>query len=243
MDNSKSQLVLVTGASRGIGLGIAKAFANNGDKVVLVGRQDKKQMQDAMETLACHGGYCTDLSDYIQAQALHAQVTAAYGSVDVLVNCAGIAYFGLFADMQEADWQHVLAHNLHTVIHMSHLVTPDMVRKRSGCIINISSVWGLTGASCEAVYAAAKGAVNIFTQSLAKELGPSGVRVNAIACGAFDTRMNDRLSPDEKSTFTEGIPLGRFGEPDEAGTLAVFLASPQASYLTGQIIRLDGGLV
>jgi 3-oxoacyl-[acyl-carrier protein] reductase len=118
-----------------------------------------------------------------------------------------------------------------------------MVREKSGVIINVSSIWGIAGASCEAVYAAAKGAVNAFTRSLAKELGPSGVRVNAIACGAFDTRMNDRLTTAERDSFTESIPLGRFGEPAEAGALALFLASDAAMYITGQVICIDGGYI
>jgi 3-oxoacyl-[acyl-carrier protein] reductase len=139
--------------------------------------------------------------------------------------------------------QAILAANLLSVMNASHCAIPHMVRAKAGCIINISSIWGISGASCEAVYSAAKAGVNGFTKALAKELAPSGIRVNAIACGAFDTRMNNHLSPQEKIAFANQIPLGRFGTPHEAGNLALFLASHNAAYLTGQVIPLDGGVV
>jgi 3-oxoacyl-[acyl-carrier protein] reductase len=161
----------------------------------------------------------------------------------VLVNNAGSDYFGLLTDMTAQDIDRVLRDNLQAAICATQRVVPAMVKKKQGVIVNITSVWGVAGASCEAVYAAAKAGIIAFTKSMAKELGPSGIRVNAIACGAFDTRMNDRLTRDEKAAFAQEIPLRRFGKPEEAGALAVFLASPQAGYLTGQVIALDGGLV
>ena len=239
------KIVLVTGSSRGIGLGIARSFAEKGHMVVLNGREDQAALDMAVGELNQAGmsaaGFLADLSDYDAAREMFAAIKAQYGPVDVLVNNAGAAYYGLFTDMKPQDWQGVLAANLHTVINASHLAAPDMVRARSGCIINITSVWGITGASCEVMYSAAKAAVIGFTKALAKELGPSCVRVNAIACGAFDTRMNERLSPEEKADFMESIPLGRFGCPSEVGPLAVYLA--EAGYMTGQVIPLDGGLV
>jgi 3-oxoacyl-[acyl-carrier protein] reductase len=239
--------VLITGSSRGIGFGIAKAFAANGDRVILNGRADRAKLEQAAEEISAIAifsrHYLGDFSDYAAAEDIFTQIEAAVGPVDVLVNNAGAAHFGLFSDMTPADYDNILRQNLYTALNACRLAVPAMVRAKRGAIINISSVWGVTGASCEAVYAAAKGAVNIFTKSLAKELGPSGVRVNAIACGAFETRMNGRLSPAEKDLFTENIPLSRFGQPEEAGKLAVFLASEGASYLTGQIIPLDGGLI
>jgi 3-oxoacyl-[acyl-carrier protein] reductase len=230
--------VLVTGSSRGIGFGIAKAFTENGDKVILNGREDAARLRQAMEELGAPG-FLADISDYGKAAALFDHT----GPVDILVNNAGEEYFGLFADMRPDDFDRVLKANLMTVINASHLVIPHMVRQKYGVIINITSIWGIKGASCEAVYATAKAGVHGFTQSMAKELGPSGVRVNAIACGAFDTRMNARLSPEEKNAFTENIPVGRFGDADEAGALAVFLASKNAGYLTGQVVALDGGFI
>jgi len=244
---NRNRCVFVTGSSRGIGFGIAKAFAMQGDTVILNGRIDNAQLSNAVEEMLTINpnvlGICTDLSDYESAQKTFAQIVATYGPVEVLINNAGAAHYGLFTDMTPQEWQKVLADNLLTAINTSHLAIPSMVRAKSGCIINITSIWGITGASCEAIYATSKAALCAFTKSLAKELGPSGVRVNAIACGAFDTRMNDHLTLNEKAEFIENIPLGRFGHPDEAGELAVFLASPAARYLTSQIITLDGGLI
>jgi len=241
-------VVLVTGSGRGIGFGVAHAFAREGHTVVLNGRLDTERLANAVETLQnCYGGnvmgICADLSDYFAAQEMFGKIEAAYGPVEILVNNAGAAHFGLFSDMSPADITKVLADNLNTTIHASHLAIPHMVRAKAGCIINITSIWGVVGASCEAVYSAAKAGVIGLTKALAKEVGPSGVRVNAIACGAFETRMNDRLTKEEKAGFVEGIPLGRFGNPQEVGDLAVFLASEKAGYLTGQVITLDGGVI
>ena len=248
-------VVLVTGSSRGIGLGIAKAFACNGDKVILNGKSDKNKLYGAVDELRrlyqnVHGvscgiegvaGFLADASDPAECDRLVSEAENMFGQVDVLVNNAGISYFGLFQDMALDEVNNVITTNLLSAINMTRRVLPRMVKAKKGSIINITSVWGLTGASCEAVYSASKSGIAGFTKSLAKELGPSGIRVNAIACGAFETRMNERLSKDEKAAFIENIPLGRFGKPDEAGDLAVFLASSKASYLTGQVIALDGG--
>ena len=243
--SGKSRVVLITGSSRGIGFGIAGAFAARGDRVILNGQQDSAQLAQAVEKLSQMGhntaGYIADLSDYDKAREMFSQIEAGYGPVDILVNNAGVAHYGLFSDMHPACWQKVLADNLHTTVNASHLAVPPMVRAKSGCIINITSVWGIAGASCEVMYSAAKAAIIGFTKALARELGPSGVRVNAIACGAFHTRMNDYLSQDEKNIFIENIPLGRFGYPAEVGALAAYIAD--AEYLTGQVIPLDGGLL
>jgi len=240
-------VVFVTGSSRGIGFGIAKKFAQDGHTVVLNCLQDKAQLAKAVAELEAFGGnvtgFCADMSDYAQAQAAFAQIEMLHGSVDILVNNAGMAHFGLFTDMQPCEIGEVLAANLSTVINASHLALPHMVCKKSGCIINVTSIWGVAGASCEAVYSAAKAGVIGLTKALAKEVAPSGVRVNAIACGAFETRMNDRLTAAEVAEFTENIPMGRFGMPQEVGDLAVFLSSERASYLTGQVIALDGGIL
>ncbi|MCL2223950.1 MAG: SDR family oxidoreductase [Defluviitaleaceae bacterium] len=238
--------VLVTGSARGIGFAIAKAFAEQDCRIILNCRTDAAQLQKAiaeLESIADVTGFCADVSDYNRCVQMIKQAEARFGTIDVLVNNAGEAHFGLFTDMTAWEIQNVLAANLLTAANASHIVIPSMVRKKRGCIINISSIWGVTGASCEAMYSAAKAGVNGLTKALAKELAPSNIRVNAIACGAFDTRMNHRLSPHEKNAFTEDIPLGRFGIPAEVGSLATFLASDSASYLTGQIIPLDGGVV
>jgi len=239
-------VVLVTGSSRGIGFAIAHKFAGEGHSVVLNGRDGTALAGAVRELEKIYGskimGVCADFSDYKCAQDAFAQIEAAFGNVDVLINNAGTAHFGLFSDMSPAEISQILANNLQTVLNASHLAIPHMVRGRAGCIINITSVWGVVGASCEAVYSAAKAGVIGFTKALAKEIGPSNVRVNAIACGAFETGMNDRLDADEKAAFAENIALGRFGYPQEVGELAVFLASERAEYLTGQVIGLDGGM-
>lgn len=240
-----SRIVLVTGGSRGIGLGIAKSFAANGDTVILNARTDTATLADSIAEIKQAGGnangFIADLSDYESTNEMFSHIKAQYGPVEVLVNNAGVAHYGLFSDTSPGEIQAVLANNLHTTINTTHIAVPDMVRAKSGCIINITSIWGITGASCEVIYSTAKAAVIGFTKALSRELGPSNVRVNAIACGAFDTRMNAKLSVEEKNAFVENIPLGRFGYPSEAGDLAVYIAG--ANYLTGQVIPLDGGLV
>lgn len=236
-----SKLVFVTGSSRGIGLAIAREFAKQGDKVILNGYADQSQLNAAKKELSTDG-FLADMSDYAQAQAVFKKIQANYGYIDVLVNNAGMAHFGLFSESSPTEWENILRHNLNSTLNATHLAVPSMVRAKRGVVINISSVWGNTGASCEAVYAAAKGAVHAFTKSMAQELGPSNIRVNAIACGAIETRMNARLSAEEKEFFTEKVPLMRFGKPEEVAKLVRFLASDEASYLTGQIIGLDGGL-
>ena len=235
--------VLVTGSSRGIGFAIAKEFAAAGERVVLNGRLDRRQLDAALQELSGFDvmGILADMSDYSRAQEVFEEIAGQFGQIDVLVNNAGISHFGLFADMNPVEWNEVMRHNFATVLNATHLAVPDMVRNKSGVIINISSIWGTKGASCEAVYAASKGAVNAFTLSMAQELGPSGVRVCAVACGAIETRMNKRLSMEEREAFTDNIPLMRFGKPSEVGKLVRFLASEEAAYLTGQIIGLDGG--
>jgi 3-oxoacyl-[acyl-carrier protein] reductase len=233
--------VFITGSSRGIGYGIAEVFHDEGHTVILNGRTDAEQLRAASESLGGAEHYLADISDYEQTCDVFELIKRG-GSLDALINCAGSEYFGLFSEMTPHDINDVLNNNLHTVLNACHLIVPDFVTQKRGVIINVSSIWGICGASCEAVYSSAKGAVNAFTKALAKELAPSGIRVNAIACGAFDTRMNERLTVNERAAFTEGIPMGRFGLPEEVGQLALFLAESGAEYLTGQVIILDGGM-
>ena len=236
--------VLVTGSSRGIGFEIAKEFAALGDKVVLNGRVDSVQLDAAVKELKglTVMNQLADMSDYIQASEVFKNVKDRFGPVEILINSAGTTHFGLFTDTSSLEWDEIMRNNFTTVLNTTHLAVPDMVKAKSGVIINISSIWGNTGASCEAVYAAAKGAVHSFTRSMAQELGPSGIRVLAVACGPIETRMNARLSLKERTEITERIPLMRFGTPTEVGKLVRFLASDEAEYLTGQIIGLDGGM-
>ena len=163
-------------------------------------------------------------------------------TLDVLINNAGIAWFGLLTDMTDEDWRTVTDTNLSSVFYCCRAAVPYMVSRKSGRIINISSMWGTAGASCEAAYSASKSGVHGLTRALAKELAPSNIQVNSIGCGVIDTEMNARLDKEERSALAEEVPAGRFGEPDEAARLALMLADAPA-YLTGQIIGLDGGFL
>ncbi|MDR1533197.1 MAG: SDR family NAD(P)-dependent oxidoreductase [Clostridiales bacterium] len=238
-------VVLVTGSSRGIGLAVAGAFAAS-HRVALNCDKNIPQLSAAVDMIKIVRpdaiGVPADVSDYAQAERLYEAVRRRLGPVDVLVNNAGIQCWGLFQEQSPRDWRRVMDVNVNSAFNCAHLALPDMLRQKRGVIINISSVWGARGASCEAVYSASKGALDSFTRALAKELGPSGIRVNAIACGIIDTEMNAGLNREERETLRGQISLGRFGLAGEAGKIALYLASDDASYINGQIITADGGM-
>lgn len=241
----KQKTILITGASHGIGRAIAERFAADGFSLILNCKTDHALLRDYADTLSRTCGVRTlavagDVSDHAFVCELFAQANDAFGGVDVLVNNAGISQIGLLTDLSIDDWNRVIATNLTSVFSCCHEAVPYMVRQRSGCIINISSVWGNVGASCEVAYSASKGGVNSFTKALAKELAPSSITVNAIACGVIDTRMNDCFDADERAALETEIPMGRYGTPEEVAALAMQL-SAAPSYLTGQILTLDGG--
>ena len=246
MDFNK-KTVLVTGSSRGIGKAIALAFGHAGCNVVLNASKSIAQLEETKTLFENENipvlALLADVSDYEKCKELFAEIEKKFGSVDILVNNAGISHIGLFTDMTPAQWQRILSVNLESALNCTHLAVPAMVHKKDGVIINISSMWGEVGASCEAVYSASKGAINAFTKAMAKELGPSHIRVNAISCGVIDTEMNACFSEEERQALVEEIPLMRFGKPEEVGDLAVFLASQRAKFLTGKIITLDGGMI
>ena len=246
MIKSKKGTVLVTGSSRGIGKAIAEAFGKKGYAVVLNGSKDKKALEQAKVELSKKGIDCiavlADVSDYQNCKMMLSEVKKAFGTIDVLINNAGMAHIGLFSDMTPKQWKRILSVNLESVFHCTHLVLPDMIHRHQGNIINISSIWGQKGASCEAVYSAAKGGIDSFTKAMAKELGPSGIRVNAISCGVIDTEMNDCFTKEEKEMLLEEISLMRLGKAEEVAQLALFLAEDTSSFITGQIIVMDGGM-
>lgn len=186
--------------------------------------------------------FLADAGDYGQMRTVVKEVEKKFGAVDILINNAGVAKIGLFQDMTYEEYERMIRINLMSVLNCCHLVVPGMIRKKAGKIINISSVWGSVGASCEAVYSAAKGGINSFTKALGKELAPSNIQVNAVACGVFDTQMNDCLSMEEKAELADSIPAGRFGRPEEAAELIFQLATGH-SYMNGQIITLDGAWI
>ena len=184
--------------------------------------------------------YRGDMGDMTCCQEFFGQVKKQFGGVDVLVNNAGISYIGLLQDMTSEDWERMLHVNLTSVFNCCKLAIPYMLQQKQGKIINISSVWGSVGASCEAAYSATKGGVNALTKALAKELAPSNIQVNAVACGAIDTEMNQWMEEDELIALVEDIPAGRLGRAEEVADLVYHLGY-KGTYLTGQVIGLDGG--
>ena len=237
--------VLITGASRGIGKAIAQHFAKEGHSLVINCSKSEDQLlclkEELIEkyhipVLASVG----NIGEYSYVEQLFADIKAEFGGVDIVVNNAGISHIGLLSDMTPEEWKQLLDVNLSSVFYTSKLAIPYMLSKHQGKIINISSVWGNVGASCEVAYSASKGGMNSFTKALAKELAPSNIQVNAIACGCIDTEMNQCFTEDERQELIEEIPAGRFGRPEEVASLVYTLAS-EHNFLTGQIITLDGG--
>lgn len=241
-----NKTVFVTGASRGIGKAIAAAFAIDGYNVAIMCKSSRNELLETERELKVYTpsilSLVGDLADYNTAKKAFRDIERTFGECNVLVNNAGISSIGLFNTSKPTDWDRVINSNFRSVLNCTHLALQSMVKNQSGSIINISSMWGEKGASCEALYSATKGAINSFTKSLAKELGPSKIRVNAISCGVIDTTMNSFLSPTEKALLKEEIPLCRFGRPDEVANVALFLASNDSSYITGQILGVDGGM-
>lgn len=241
------ETVLVTGSSRGIGKAIAREFGLAGYHVILNASKSLEELEKTKEELQKEGISCyaivADVSNYGQCQKLFQEVKEKFGDISVLINNAGISHIGLFSDMVADEWKKIMAVNVDSVLHCTHLAIPSMVQKHSGIIINISSMWGERGASCEAVYSASKGAVNAFTKAMAKELGPSGIRVNAISCGVIQTQMNAWLTDEDEETLKNDISLMRFGNCEEVAKLALFLAQASSAYITGQIISVDGGIL
>ena len=238
---------LITGASRGIGEAAAYQLAKEYDCVAIMSRNtDGKLNTVANQIHATTNCECIpftgDVSDFAFVEECVRSLAASGHPVDTLVNNAGISLVGLFQDMTPDEFDRILRINVTSVYNTCHAVIPDMVRNQYGRILNISSVWGLVGASCEAAYSATKGGINSFTKALAKELAPSGINVNAIACGVMDTDMNHCFSEEEMQDIIEEIPAGRMGAPDEAASLALSI-SEGTSYLTGQVIVLDGGYI
>ena len=237
--------VLITGASRGIGKAIAHHFAKEGHPIII----NSSKSAEALRTLKCEleDSYHVpvlasigNIGDYSYVTKLFTEIKEQFDGVDILINNAGISYIGLLTDMSIEEWQNIININLSAVFYTSKLAIPHMLSKQAGKIINISSVWGNVGASCEVAYSASKGGLNSFTKALAKELAPSNIQVNAIACGCIDTAMNHCFSVEERQALEDEIPAGRFGTPEEVARLAYTLAT-DCNYMTGQILTLDGG--
>lgn len=241
------QTALITGASRGIGAALAETFARAGYQLTLCCQHSEGKLMELAQRL--QEQYHTtvlvrigDVGDYAFVKTMVDATLEAFGAIDVLINNAGISYIGLLTDMSIEDWNRIVATNLTSVFSTCRCVVPSMVHNKRGRIINISSVWGNVGASCEVAYSACKGGINSFTRALGKELAPSQITVNAIACGVIDTDMNRCFSEEERAELIAEIPAERMGRPEEVAELALSIASGHA-YLNGQIITLDGGWI
>lgn len=238
--------VLVTGASRGIGRAIAIKFAQKNYNVVINCDSRRDELEETARILESYQvpvlTFVGDLGNFDICQQLYDEILKQFGFLDVLVNNAGISYIGLLQDMTPEEWNRIINTNLTSVFNCCKLAIPMMLQREGGKIINISSVWGVSGGSCEAAYSATKGGMNALTRALAKELAPSNIQVNAVACGAIDTEMNHWMSDDELIALINEIPAGRLGRPDEVADLVYHLAY-KSQYLTGQIIQLDGGWI
>ena len=242
--------VLVTGASKGIGKACAIAFAKKGYHVWINCHASFDRLRETKEQIDAiglnTGASCTmvpcDVSVPDDVRVMFEHIKKETPHLDVLINNAGISMVGLMMDVSDADWNRMIATNLSSAFYTSREALSMMVPEKNGAIINISSMWGSVGASCEVAYSAAKAGLNGLTRALAKEMAPSGISVNAIACGVIDTDMNSHLNEAERKELEEAIPAGRYAAPEEVADLVLSIAET-SSYVTGQIIGIDGGYI
>lgn len=232
--------VIITGGSRGIGRACVELFSENDCAVAFIYHSNDEAARECAKATGAHA-VRADISDPSEAEWAYNKAVAYLGGVDVLINNAGIASSGLFTDMTDEQWHEVIDTNLSSAFYMSRYAGREFIRQQSGVIVNVGSVWGRCGASCEAAYSASKAALRGFTLSLAKELGPSGIRVNCVEPGVIDTDMNAEYDEEDIAELCEQTPLYRIGDPAEVAELVYFLASEKASFITAQIIGVDGG--
>ncbi len=234
--------VLITGGSRGIGRAMVELFAERGYSVAFTYKSSEEQAKSLAEAT---GAICIKADSAVESDVVYAVAEAEkkLGTIDCLINNAGISSFSLFTDLSLEDWNKCLAVNLTGAFLYSKAVVPLMVSKKQGRIINITSMWGLVGSSCEVHYSTAKAGLIGMTKALAKELGPSGITVNAIAPGVIETEMNKVLSDEDKASLCDETPLMRMGKPMEIAEAALFLASDSASFITGEIMNISGGFI
>lgn len=236
--------IFITGASRGIGRSTALLFASRGYHVFLNCSTSVDALKGVKTEIETLGGTCTlvpgNVGNSDEVKRIFQQIYSECSHLDVLVNNAGVAHIGLFSDMTDDEWNRIIQTNLSSVFYCCRAAIPPMVSQKAGHIINISSIWGNTGASCEVAYSASKSGVNGLTRALAKELAPSNIQVNAISCGVIDTVMNGQLNEEERKELEYEIPAGRFGTPEEVAEM-IWQTAHAPAYMTGQVIGIDGG--
>lgn len=238
---------LITGASGGIGAATARAFAQAGYGVAIHAHRSVDKLHALAQELSNLSvpvlEVCADLSDPVQAKSMVDNVLEKFCQLDILVCCSGLSHVGLVTDIDPQQWKTLFGVNVDGMHYCCQAVLPHMVHRKEGCILTVSSMWGQVGASCEVAYSATKGAVIAYTKALAQEVGPSNIRVNCIAPGVIATEMNAHLSPEDLEALADETPLGRIGTPEECAACALFLASEGASFVTGQVLAPNGGLV
>lgn len=228
--------VLITGGSRGIGAAAVRAFAQRGDRVYFLYEKEDAAAQQVSAQTGATAIRC-DVADADAVREAFRQV----GDVDILICNAGICHYGLMSQLPEAQWDRLFAVNVKGIYHCVNAAMPDFLKKQAGCVITVSSMWGITGASCEAAYSATKGAVIALTKALAQELGPSGVRVNCIAPGVILTDMCREVSPETLEQLRQDTPIGKNGTPEDVAQAMLYLAD--ASFVTGQVLSVNGGYI
>lgn len=241
--------IIITGASGGVGKAFARLIASDYKYVAICGyknferlsKLEKNIRADENKNFICKS-FIGDVGDYNFVSDMVSAVVREAGGIDALVNIAGISHIGLLTDVTPDVWNSIMSTNLTSIYNTCHCVVPHMVHAKAGKIINISSVWGLTGASCEVAYSAAKGGVNSFSKALAKELAPSNISVNAIALGTIDTEMNSHLSHEEKTELENEIPYGKMAAPEEAAAFIKGILN-MPPYFTGEVVKFDGGWI
>lgn len=238
---------LITGGSRGIGAATARLLARRGWGVAVGYHRSEERALALADELSGMGvpalAVRADVADPGQVRAMVDNVLEKFCQLDILICAAGVSHVGLISQIDEAQWRRLFAVNVDGVHHCCRAVLPHMLGRQAGSIVTVSSMWGQVGASCEAAYSATKGAVIAYTRALAKELGPSNIRVNCVAPGVIDTEMNAHLSPEDLAALADETPLGRIGTPAEAAAAIAFLASEEASFFTGQVLAPNGGFV
>lgn len=244
--DGRMRTLLITGAAKGIGRAIAEAAAARGYNVVVNYNTSAEAAAELAERLGKITGALAvraDVSDAAAVDGMFAAAERRFGKVTDVVNNAGVSWTGLLTDMDEAEYAKVIDTNLKGMVTVTKRAVPAMVARGSGTFVNVSSVWGRRGASCEAVYSATKAAVIGFTEAVARELGPSGIRANAVCPGVTDTHMLDNLSAEDKAALADEIPLGRLGTPEDVAAAVMFLLSADSAYVTGQTLTVDGGFL